>query len=70
MSYGKQTNQQHMVLDDRPENNLLLPPHLEIPQAHHTPGGGELGCDIHTHAHAQDSLLNTFVERMGTVGNL
>ena len=29
-----------------------------------------LGCDIHTHAHAQDSLHNHFAEQMSTVGSL
>ena len=30
----------------------------------------KMGCDIHTHAHAQDSLYNMCVEEMGTVGCL
>ena len=29
-----------------------------------------MGCDIHTHAHAQTSLQNVFVEQMGTAGSL
>ena len=29
-----------------------------------------VGCDIHTHAHAQDSLCNIFVEQMSAVGHL
>ena len=27
-----------------------------------------MSCDIHTHAHAQDSLSNKFMEQMGTAG--
>ena len=32
--------------------------------------GDSLGCDVHTHAHVQDSLQNMLVEEMGTVGSL
>ena len=30
----------------------------------------DMGGDIHTHAHAQDSLQNVFVQGMGTAGSL
>ena len=29
-----------------------------------------MGCDIRTHAHAQDSLYNTFVQTNSTAGSL